>query len=41
MTFGSKTIDKVDKIFGPGNQFVTIAKPWQQNIMYPLICLQS
>ena len=26
MTFGSKTIDKVDKIFGPGNQFVTIAK---------------
>ncbi|WP_339834525.1 histidinol dehydrogenase [uncultured Flavobacterium sp.] len=26
MTFGTKTIDKVYKIFGPGNQFVTIAK---------------
>ena len=26
MTFGSKTIPKVYKIFGPGNQFVTVAK---------------
>lgn len=26
MTFGTKTIDKVFKIFGPGNQFVTVAK---------------
>ena len=26
MTFGTKTIAKVYKIFGPGNQFVTIAK---------------
>jgi histidinol dehydrogenase len=26
MTYGTKTIDKVYKIFGPGNQFVTIAK---------------
>ncbi len=26
MTFGTKSIDKVYKIFGPGNQFVTIAK---------------
>ena len=26
MTFGSKTIEKVYKIFGPGNQFVTVAK---------------
>ena len=26
MTFGTETIDKVYKIFGPGNQFVTIAK---------------
>ena len=25
-TFGTKTIDKVFKIFGPGNQFVTVAK---------------
>ncbi len=26
MAFGTKTIAKVDKIFGPGNQFVTCAK---------------
>jgi histidinol dehydrogenase len=26
MTYGTETIPKVDKIFGPGNQFVTIAK---------------
>jgi len=26
MTFGTKKIDKVFKIFGPGNQFVTVAK---------------
>lgn len=26
MTFGTKTIPKVYKIFGPGNQFVTVAK---------------
>ncbi|NGY36981.1 histidinol dehydrogenase [Flavobacterium sp. XN-5] len=26
MTFGTKTIPKVHKIFGPGNQFVTVAK---------------
>ncbi len=26
MAFGTKTIPKVDKIFGPGNQFVTAAK---------------
>lgn len=26
MTFGTETIDKVHKIFGPGNQFVTVAK---------------
>lgn len=26
MTFGTETIDKVYKIFGPGNQFVTVAK---------------
>lgn len=26
MTFGTKTISKVYKIFGPGNQFVTVAK---------------
>ncbi len=26
MTFGTETVLKVDKIFGPGNQFVTVAK---------------
>ena len=26
MTFGTKSIPKVDKIFGPGNQYVTVAK---------------
>lgn len=26
MAYGTKTIPKVDKIFGPGNQFVTVAK---------------
>ncbi len=26
MTFGTETIPKVDKIFGPGNQYVTLAK---------------
>ncbi len=26
MTFGTESIPKVDKIFGPGNQFVTVAK---------------
>ena len=26
MTFGTETIPKVDKIFGPGNQYVTVAK---------------
>jgi histidinol dehydrogenase len=26
MAYGTETISKVDKIFGPGNQFVTIAK---------------
>jgi histidinol dehydrogenase len=31
MTFGTQTIPKVDKIFGPGNQFVTAAKQMAQN----------
>jgi histidinol dehydrogenase len=26
LTFGTKTVPKVSKIFGPGNQFVTVAK---------------
>jgi len=30
MTFGTETIPKVDKIFGPGNQFVTMAKSMSQ-----------
>lgn len=30
MTFGTETVPKVDKIFGPGNQYVTIAKQLAQ-----------
>jgi len=29
MTFGTTTIPKVYKIFGPGNQYVTVAKQWR------------
>jgi histidinol dehydrogenase len=32
MTFGTKSIPKVDKIFGPGNQFVTAAKQKSQQL---------
>lgn len=28
LTFGTETIPQVYKIFGPGNQFVTVAKQW-------------
>lgn len=31
LTFGTETIPKVDKIFGPGNQYVTSAKQLAQN----------
>ncbi|MEQ9402876.1 MAG: histidinol dehydrogenase [Cyclobacteriaceae bacterium] len=31
MTFGTESIPKVDKIFGPGNQYVTAAKQMAQN----------
>ncbi|MEP0985407.1 histidinol dehydrogenase [Ekhidna sp.] len=31
MTFGTESIPKVDKIFGPGNQYVTAAKQLAQN----------
>jgi len=31
MTFGTETIPKVDKLFGPGNQYVTAAKQVAQN----------
>ena len=31
MTFGTQSIPKVDKIFGPGNQYVTAAKQVAQN----------
>ena len=31
MTFGTETIPKVDKIFGPGNQYVTAAKQYAQS----------
>ena len=26
LTFGTETVPQVDKIFGPGNQYVTVAK---------------
>ena len=28
MTLGTESVPKVDKIFGPGNQYVTVAKQW-------------
>ncbi len=28
MTFGTETVPRVDKLFGPGNQYVTAAKQW-------------
>ncbi|MDM1138234.1 MULTISPECIES: histidinol dehydrogenase [unclassified Empedobacter] len=31
LTFGTETIQKVDRIFGPGNQYVTAAKQVAQN----------
>lgn len=31
MTFGTETVPKVDKIFGPGNQYVTAAKQMATN----------
>lgn len=31
LTFGTETIPRVDKIFGPGNQYVTAAKQTAQN----------
>jgi histidinol dehydrogenase len=32
MTLGTAGIPKVDKIFGPGNQYVTAAKMWAQSL---------
>lgn len=32
MTFGTNTVPKVDKIFGPGNQYVTAAKQMAQSL---------
>ena len=31
MTFGTESIPKIDKIFGPGNQYVTEAKKYSMN----------
>lgn len=31
MAYGTESVPKADKIFGPGNQFVTAAKMWLQN----------
>lgn len=32
MTFGTQTLPKVDKIFGPGNKYVTAAKAYAQQL---------
>ena len=32
MVFGTETISKIDKIFGPGNQYVTAAKQYAQTL---------
>ncbi|VXC42942.1 bifunctional histidinal dehydrogenase and histidinol dehydrogenase [Flavobacterium sp. 9AF] len=32
MTFGTETVEKVYKIFGPGNQFVTLAKQYASQL---------
>lgn len=36
MTFGTTTIPKVDKLFGPGNQYVTAAKQFAQGLGVPI-----
>ena len=37
MTFGTNSIPKVDKIFGPGNQYVTEAKKYSMNLPEKLV----
>ena len=32
MTYGTESVPKVDKIFGPGNQYVTAAKQWASRL---------
>ncbi|MEJ2162031.1 MAG: histidinol dehydrogenase [Robiginitalea sp.] len=32
MTYGTQSVPKVDKIFGPGNQYVTVAKQWASRL---------
>lgn len=36
LTYGTATIPKVDKLFGPGNQYVTAAKQFAQGIGVPI-----
>lgn len=36
MTLGTETIPKVDKLFGPGNQYVTAAKVYAQQLGIPI-----
>ena len=40
MTLGTATVPKVDKLFGPGNQYVTVAKQWatQYQVCYRHAC---
>ena len=37
MTFGTQSISKVYKIFGPGNQFVTVAKQMATKIVEAIL----
>ena len=39
LAYGTKTIASVNKIFGPGNQFITCAKQLVQLMAWPWICL--
>jgi len=37
MTFGTETIPSVYKLFGPGNQYVTVAKQWATRYTWPML----
>ncbi|KAH9045387.1 histidine biosynthesis trifunctional-protein [Lactarius pseudohatsudake] len=39
LAYGTQTVPKVDKIFGPGNQWVTAAKMLVQNDTYALVAI--
>ena len=41
MTLGTATIPKVDKLFGPGNQYVTVAKQLATQYQVSIECPQA